>query len=49
MIRGMKGHIILLVILIIVLFALNLVMGSVRIPVGDVVSILMGDDNAKPS
>ena len=49
MIRGMKGHIILLVILIIVLFALNLVMGSVRIPVGDVVSILMGDDSAKPS
>ena len=35
--------------LIIVLFALNLVMGSVRIPVGDVVSILMGDDSAKPS
>ena len=38
-----------MVLLIIVLFALNLVMGSVRIPVGDVVSILMGDDSAKPS
>ena len=45
----MKRQIILLAMLIIVLFALNLVMGSVRIPVGDVVSILMGDDTAKPS
>ena len=45
----LKGHIILLVVLIAVLFALNLVMGSVRIPVGDVVSILMGDDSSKPS
>ena len=32
----------LLVVIIIGLFALNLVMGSVRIPVSDVVSILMG-------
>ena len=38
-----------LVLAIVALFALNLVMGSVRIPVGDVVSILMGDDSAKPS
>ena len=45
----LKGHIILLVVLIAVLFALNLVMGSVRIPVGDVVSILTGDESAKPS
>ena len=39
----------LLVVIIIGLFALNLVMGSVRIPVSDVVSILMGDESAKPS
>ena len=35
--------------LIIVLFVLNLVMGSVNIPVGDVFSILMGDRSLKPS
>ena len=35
--------------LIIVLFALNLVMGSVSIPVADVFSILTGDKTAKPS
>ena len=35
--------------LIIVLFVLNLVMGSVSIPVGDVFSILMGDRSLKPS
>ena len=45
----MKKQIILLGMMIIILFALNLVMGSVRIPVGDVVGILMGDDSAKPS
>ena len=38
-----------MVVIIIGLFALNLVMGSVRIPVSDVVSILMGDESAKPS
>ena len=32
-----------------VLFSLNLVFGSVRIPVADVVGILMGDVTAKPS
>ena len=45
----MKKQIILLGMMIIILFALNLVMGSVRIPVGDVIGILMGDDSAKPS
>ena len=35
--------------LIIVLFVLNLVMGSVSIPVGDVFCILMGDRSLKPS
>ena len=44
-----KGHIILLVLAIVALFALNLVMGSVKIPVSDVVSILLGDDSTKPS
>lgn len=38
-----------LVILVVVLFALNLVVGSVRIPAADVLSILMGDVSAKPS
>lgn len=38
-----------LVILVVVLFALNLVVGSVKIPVADVLSILMGDESAKPS
>ena len=36
-------------ILIVVLFALNLVMGSIRIPVADVFHILWGDETAKPS
>ena len=36
-------------ILIVVLFALNLVMGSIRIPVTDVFHILWGDETAKPS
>ena len=35
--------------LIVVLFALNLVMGSVSIPVADVFSILTGDKTLKPS
>ena len=38
-----------LVILVVVLFALNLVVGSVRIPAADVLSILMGNESAKPS
>ena len=36
-------------VLIIVLFILNLVMGSIRIPASDVFSILLGDETAKPS
>ena len=35
--------------LIIVLFALNLLLGSVSIPAGDVLRILMGDESLKPS
>ena len=35
--------------LIVVLFALNLLLGSVSIPAGDVLRILMGDDSLKPS
>lgn len=35
--------------LAVVLFALNLLYGSVRIPAADVVGILMGDASAKPS
>jgi iron complex transport system permease protein len=46
---GRRKIILLLVLAIVALFALNLVMGSVQIPVGDVVSILMGDEIAKPS
>ena len=46
---GRRKIILLLVLAIVALFALNLVMGSVQIPVGDVVSILMGDETAKPS
>ena len=38
-----------LVLLIIVLFALNLMVGSVSIPAGDVVRILMGDETEKAS
>ena len=34
---------------IILLFVLNLVMGSVSIPLGDTVSILLGDHDVKPS
>ena len=47
--EGRRTIILILVLAIVILFALNLVMGSVRIPIGDVVTILMGDDNAKPS
>ena len=47
--EGRRKIILILVLAIVILFALNLVMGSVRIPIGDVVTILMGDDNAKPS
>ena len=36
-------------VLIVVLFALNLLLGSVPIPAGDVLRILMGDDSLKPS
>ena len=35
--------------LIVVLFALNLLLGSVSIPAGDVLRILMGDESLKPS
>ena len=35
--------------LIVVLFALNLLLGSVSIPAGDVLRILLGDDSLKPS
>ena len=35
--------------LIVVLFALNLLLGSVSIPAGDVLRILMGDNSLKPS
>ena len=38
-----------LAILIVVLFVLNLLLGSVSIPAGDVLRILMGDDSLKPS
>ena len=35
--------------MIIILFALNLLMGSVRIPVSDVLDILLGDETQKAS
>ena len=38
-----------LTLVIILLFVLNLVMGSVSIPLGDTVSILLGDHDVKPS
>ena len=38
-----------LAVLIVVLFALNLLIGSVSIPAGDVLRILMGDESLKPS
>ena len=38
-----------LAVLTIILFALNLVVGSVKIPLPDIVSILMGNDNSKAS
>ena len=40
---------IMLTALIVVLFVLNLLLGSVSIPAGDVLRILMGDDSLKPS
>ena len=36
-------------VLIVVLFAMNLLLGSVSIPAGDVLRILAGDDSLKPS
>ena len=36
-------------VLIMLLFALNLVMGSIRIPVADVVGALTGDETVKAS
>jgi len=38
-----------LILAIMLLFVLNLVMGSVSIPLGDTVSILLGDHDVKPS
>ena len=38
-----------LTVLIVVLFALNLLLGSVSIPAADVLRILLGDDSLKPS
>ena len=43
-----KYSILLLVLVMLVLFALNILVGSISIPAGDVVAILMGAD-AKPS
>jgi iron complex transport system permease protein len=40
---------IVLTVLIVVLFALNLLLGSVSIPAADVLRILLGDDSLKPS
>ena len=36
-------------VLVVILFALNLVLGSIRIPVADVIQILLGEETAKPS
>ena len=36
-------------VIIVVLFALNLLLGSVSIPADDVVRILLGDETIKPS
>ena len=38
-----------LTVVILLLFVLNLMMGSVSIPVGDTLRILMGEESAKPS
>ena len=35
--------------LMVILFALNLLMGSIRIPAADVIAILMGDEAQKSS
>ena len=42
-------YLVVLVLLLVVLFALCLLTGSIRIPAGDVVSILMGDEGMKSS
>ena len=42
-------HCFALSLLIVVLFALNLLMGSIKIPAADVVNILLGDESAKAS
>ena len=42
-------YLVVLVLLMVVLFALCLLTGSIRIPAGDVVSILMGDEGMKSS
>ena len=44
-----KSFFIVIPLLILVLFAVNLFVGAVRIPVGDVVDILLGHEAAKPS
>ena len=44
-----KSLLIILPVLIVILFALNLMAGAVRIPLADVVSILMGDDEVRES
>jgi iron complex transport system permease protein len=36
-------------VLMMILFALNLILGSVRIPTSEVIQILLGDETAKPS
>ena len=38
-----------LAVMVLLLFVANLLMGSVSIPAGDVVSVLLGDESAKPS
>ena len=45
----MRKYIVMLGLLILLLFALNLAVGSVKIPVGDVLHILMGGESGKPS
>ena len=44
-----RSLLIILPVLIVILFALNLMTGAVRIPLADVVSILMGDDEVRES
>lgn len=47
--RKGTGYCIGLGVLMMILFALNLVMGSIRIPIADVVNILLGDEGEKAS